>query len=783
MWLLDPDHIFITSGTGADSGITGGPNFSSSADPATLHTRTIEAALMAGNNVTVTTGHSDGDGKGDIAVESATLSPKPPSAVSLTLNADRNITIDTSTLKSTGAALTIRLHANQGENLDGGAVALRSSELSTRGGDIVIHGQVRGGANSLRDGVSLAASNLDAGAGAGTVTVVGSSTGSVGESAGVAVVDNTSLNAAHISLTGSISSDANASRTGVKLAGMPVVASITLAVDGAALSKVYRALSPISAVDVLVELKVGVVDGPSGASMTITGSMNEGLRNAGAPEPALPRFAVGLRGAGARVTALGGASISITGDALSPNNDHGVYAVSHLPAFINASRALQLSIEAGSGSLSGELLAPEGGPLRMVAATDLRIDGAMISGHPSRVQLSGDTVSIGTSGAVTQLIFGDASPVSISGQTVQLGAYLGQNPFLQDPPAPNFVGNAGVDDLRHALAEGNGSNGPVPAKTTLSTGGTVSLSAVNLLIGQDTTVHSTARGSAIVATGYGQAPKLSISGSYDRRYDGSTHVDLAAAEIAPTGLRGGDQLTGTLAFANKNVGTGFADANGKPVYGYQFDREQLVGSIHPKDLDIAAVIARDKVYDGNTSAIISNVSLAGLVAGDTVTAAAVGSFEDRNAANGKLVTASDFSLAGIDAGNYELLSGSSTASISAKPVKLIAATAASKVYDGNTNALSVGVNVGGFVADDAVGATGSGSFADKNVGAGKVVSLSNFRLTGSDARNYQLNPLVAGENGVVGFTSSADITAATLRYVADPLSLVQGAPCPHRAAA
>ena len=946
LWLLDPDDIYITSGAGSDIGITGGPNFSSSTDPATLHTRTIEAALMAGNNVSVSTGNSDGSGMGDIRVASAVLSPNLGSAVSLTLNADRNITVDSSTLASTGAPLTIRLNANQGDTSSGGAVALSNSILRTRGGDININGEVLHGANPLRDGVNLASSLLDAGT--GSIRVVGNSHGSTGESAGVAVVDNTSLSAARISLIGYINSDADANRTGVKLAGQPITASLGLTVIGSAQSGVYRALSPISAVDVLSALQVGVVDGPPGAGMTITGTMNEGLRSATAPEPALPRFAVGLRGAGAKITGLGGASISISGDALSPNDDHGVYAAGTLPAFVDASRASRLSISSGSGriNLSGEWLAPEAGPLTLAAGSELRIDAATLSGKPSQVLLSGNTVSIGTSGARTQLIFGDATQVSISGQTVQLGAYLGQNPFFQNFTNPPIVVNASADELRHALAEGIGSQGPVPAKTTLSTGGTISLFAVNLVIGQDTTLHSTAGGDAIVAAGIGEAsnlfafvnqsgstalatpngrwlvyalepdnkesvfvagglqasfrqygarpggtapaesgsaflfeiePRLSMSAGYERAYNGGTNVDLTAAEIALTGLRGGDRVTGTLAFADKNVGTakplllnaegtGFADVDGRPVYGYRFDDERLVGSIRPKGLDITTVAARDKVYDGSATAVISGVSLAGLVAGDTVTATAIGRFEDRNAGSGKLVTASDFnlsgadagnyalhavaastrasiskrgltasgavasskvydgnnlalvdgalslsgvlgedvvsataasgrfsdknvgrsktvtlsafSLAGSDAGNYELLSGRTTASISAKPVSIDAANAASKVYDGNANAQSVSVNVSGFVEGDAVGASGSGSFADKNVGTGKTVTLSSFTLTGSDARNYQLNPLGVGEGGVVGFVSHAEISAATLRYVADPLILLQGSALP-----
>ena len=56
---------------------------------------------------------------------------------------------------------------------------------------------------------------------------------------------------------------------------------------------------------------------------------------------------------------------------------------------------------------------------------------------------------------------------------------------------------------------------------------------------------------------------------------------------------------------------------------------------------------------------------------------------------------------------------------------------------------------------DAVSLTGlSGSFANKNVGTGKTVTVSGGTLTGTDAGNYQLTSASG--------TTTANITPATL---------------------
>ncbi|MBN2484591.1 MAG: T9SS type A sorting domain-containing protein, partial [Bacteroidales bacterium] len=82
-------------------------------------------------------------------------------------------------------------------------------------------------------------------------------------------------------------------------------------------------------------------------------------------------------------------------------------------------------------------------------------------------------------------------------------------------------------------------------------------------------------------------------------------------------------------------------------------------------------------------------------------------------------------------------------------------TAGNKEYDGTVDAVLSGGTLEGKITGDDVTATmpASGSFADKNVGIAKTVSISAISLSGVDKDNYALTQ-------PTGLT--ADITAKTL---------------------
>ena len=110
-------------------------------------------------------------------------------------------------------------------------------------------------------------------------------------------------------------------------------------------------------------------------------------------------------------------------------------------------------------------------------------------------------------------------------------------------------------------------------------------------------------------------------------------------------------------------------------------------------------------------------------------------------------------------------------------------TANNKVYDATTAAtLSGTAAVAALGSDDVTVSGGSGSFADKNVGAAKAVTATGFALSGADAGNYvvvqptglaaNITPATLAIGGVMAVNKVYDATtAATLSGTASVVAL------------
>jgi hypothetical protein len=166
----------------------------------------------------------------------------------------------------------------------------------------------------------------------------------------------------------------------------------------------------------------------------------------------------------------------------------------------------------------------------------------------------------------------------------------------------------------------------------------------------------------------------------------------------------------------------------------------------------------------------------------------VGVFSDKTAGLNKSVTVSGYTLSGADAGNYTLVEPTGlTANISQANLSVIGLTAANKVYDGTLAATLSGTAFVNPLGNDTVNLTGSGSgaFANKNVGANKAVNISGFALSGADAANYTLveptnvtanitaRPLTISATGIDKIydgSTSAAVTLADNRVAGDALN-------------
>ncbi|UFH50974.1 beta strand repeat-containing protein [Pseudomonas sp. KNUC1026] len=262
---------------------------------------------------------------------------------------------------------------------------------------------------------------------------------------------------------------------------------------------------------------------------------------------------------------------------------------------------------------------------------------------------------------------------------------------------------------------------------------------------------------------------LNVTGvtALSRTYDGTTNALLAGTAVVAAFGSDVVNVTGpaSATFADKNAGSSKAVT----VIGYSLSGADagnyntvqptgLTATINKANLSVVGVSVADKAYDGTTSATLTGTAAVAGVAGDDVSLTGSGSaaFADRNAGINKAVNVSGYSLAGLDAGNYTLTPSSGlSATISKLDLLLTGLGVSNKVYDGSTAAVLTGSGSITALGSDAVSVNGSGvgAFTDKHAGTGKVVTVSGYTLTGTDAGNYSL---------VLPSNLTANITPASL---------------------
>ena len=314
-------------------------------------------------------------------------------------------------------------------------------------------------------------------------------------------------------------------------------------------------------------------------------------------------------------------------------------------------------------------------------------------------------------------------------------------------------------------------NDSVAVKTGLVPGDQVSVLSVgsfgdkNIGVGKAVTITNqfsgTDAGNYLISaqtSGFASiTPKaLSITGitAGDKVYDGGLTAPVDLSSVLMTGLVSGDVVTlsSTGSFSDKHVGegktVGFSNAfAGSDVGNYTITGQASgTASITRKNLSISGLKALDKVYDGGLSANVdvSSAIKDGLVAGDEVNIASIGTFSDQRAGQGKaLVLSNEFS--GADVANYDISSqGSGVASITRKVLLISGIQAVDKDYDGSDTVdldLSSSLMTG-LIQGDEVTFVSTGKFSDKSAGNAKGVSLSN-EFSGSGLGNYEVRDQTA----------------------------------------
>jgi len=173
----------------------------------------------------------------------------------------------------------------------------------------------------------------------------------------------------------------------------------------------------------------------------------------------------------------------------------------------------------------------------------------------------------------------------------------------------------------------------------------------------------------------------------------------------------------------------------------------------------------DKVYDRTNAAAVTLSD--DRIAGDSLTSAfGAASFADKNVGANKAVSVTGISISGSDAGNYNLVNttANTTASITARPL-VVTAIGIDKIYDATT-AANVTLSDDRIAGDALIFAFAAASFANKDAGTGKPVSVVGISIGGDDAGNYNHNTTA---------NTTANITLRPLLITAQNQSKTYGA--------
>ncbi|PUE23199.1 hypothetical protein B9Z39_15715, partial [Limnohabitans sp. JirII-29] len=277
---------------------------------------------------------------------------------------------------------------------------------------------------------------------------------------------------------------------------------------------------------------------------------------------------------------------------------------------------------------------------------------------------------------------------------------------------------------------------------------------------------------------------LSVNATTNNKtYDGTTAASgtIIVGSLAGAGAGESVNQTASLAFANKNVGTGKSvTASGLTIKDSSeadvTDNYTITYSASSADISKASLsvnaTTNNKTYDGTTAASGTIIvgSLAGAGAGESVNQTASLAFANKNVGTGKSVTASGLTIKDSSEAdvtdNYTITYSASSADIS--KASYSGSITGSKTYDGTIafgsavlSASVQGVTVNGVTETFALSDL-SATTASKNAGSSKFNSVSATVSSDTyDVNNY--NSLSVGNFT----TNTATISARAISVSAN----------------
>ena len=248
----------------------------------------------------------------------------------------------------------------------------------------------------------------------------------------------------------------------------------------------------------------------------------------------------------------------------------------------------------------------------------------------------------------------------------------------------------------------------------------------------------------------------------DKVYDGS--VAATVTGLTGVGVVAGDSVSFTdssAAFNDKNAGPAktvtiaglSAAGTDSGNYSLANSTTSTTAAITPLAITVTAS-GTNRIYDG-TVVDAATLASSGVLSGDTVVFSDTAAlFGNKNAGVDKTVSVAGITAGGADGANYTVNTAASTTADITPLTIAVTGVGANKVYDGTVIDAATLTSAGVIAGDNVVFADTLAVFNNKNVGAGKSVSIVGISSSGADAANYSLGNTTA--------TAIADITPRAL---------------------
>ncbi|MBP3856568.1 MAG: chitobiase/beta-hexosaminidase C-terminal domain-containing protein [Ruminiclostridium sp.] len=376
--------------------------------------------------------------------------------------------------------------------------------------------------------------------------------------------------------------------------------------------------------------------------------------------------------------------------------------------------------------------------------------------------LYSDNINVGTakatitgkgnySGMVEKTFAINPKPVTITGLTASNKEYDGTTDAELVTTGVTFDGICAGDTLTvtatGAFEDANAGTGKTVNITDITLGGADAGNYVLAASGQQTSTTADITPKSIT-------PTVTLS-SDPMTYDGTEKKPTVTVKDDDTPLAATDY---TVEYAD-NVNAGDSAkviVKAKTGGNYTFDDKSETFTIAQCPITITA---KDQSVElnGNIEIGTDQVTATGLVSGQSISEITLTGSSTANVTTSGTITPS---AAKISSGttdvtaNYTITYEAGTLTVTQKQITVSGIKANNKTYDGTTSAELdySSVVLTGAASGAKLSVTATGTFADKNVGTGKTVTISGITLTGDDADNYALAE-------VQQTTATANITA------------------------